>query len=189
LKIKVNESASSHITFTLRKGHFRAVNINQPIIPQTEVVKYLRLHFDCRLNWKERIGRKRKQIDLKTREINRLIGKKSHLSIENELLIYKAVIKRIWSHRMELWDCTSKSNTVIMQRFQSKILRATANGPCYVTNHTLHTDSNTPYVLDVIHERINKHHNKLEAQPNPLIVPLLRPINTRRLQRLTRHLR
>jgi len=68
-KIKVNESKSSH-TFTLRKGHCPAVNINQTIVPQTEVVKYLGLHFDCRLNWKEYIARKRKQIDLKTREIN-----------------------------------------------------------------------------------------------------------------------
>jgi len=66
-KIKVNESKSSHITFTPRKGHCPAVNINQTIIPQTEVVKYLGLHFDCRLNWKEHIARKRKQIDLKTK--------------------------------------------------------------------------------------------------------------------------
>jgi hypothetical protein len=53
-KIKVNESKSSHIKFTLRKDHCPAVNINQTIIPQTEVVKY----FDCRLNWKEHIVKK-----------------------------------------------------------------------------------------------------------------------------------
>ena len=46
-KIKVNESKSSHITFTLPKGLCLAVNINQTIIPQTEVVKYLGLHFVC----------------------------------------------------------------------------------------------------------------------------------------------
>jgi hypothetical protein len=61
--------------FTLRKGHCPAVNINQTIIPQTEVVIYLGLHFDCRLNWKERFARKGKQIDLKTKEIKWLIGK------------------------------------------------------------------------------------------------------------------
>ena len=115
-------------------------------------------------------------IDLKTKEINWLIGKKSHLSIQNKLLIYKAVIKPIWSHGMELWDCAIKSNTVIMQRSQSKILRATANGPRYVTNHTLCTDFNTPHVRDVIHERINKHHNSLVAHPNPPLEPLLQPI-------------
>ena len=64
-KIKVNESKSSHLQFTLRKGHCPAVNINQTIIPQTEAVKYLGVHFDCRSNWKEHITRKRKQIDLK----------------------------------------------------------------------------------------------------------------------------
>jgi len=57
-KIKVNESKSSQITFTLRKGHCPAVNINRNIIPQTEVVKYPGLHFDCRLNWKEHIAKK-----------------------------------------------------------------------------------------------------------------------------------
>jgi len=84
-KIKVNESKSSHITFTLQKGHCPAVNINQTIIPQTEVVKYLGLHFDCRLNWKEHIARRRKQTDLKTKEINWLLGKKSHLSTEKKI--------------------------------------------------------------------------------------------------------
>ena len=115
--------------FTLRKGHCSAVNINQTIIPQTEAVKCLGLHFDCRLNWIEHIARKRKNIDLKTKEINWLIEKKSHLSIENKLLIYKAVIKPIWSHGIELWGCASESNIVIMQRSQSKILRAISNAP------------------------------------------------------------
>jgi hypothetical protein len=105
-KIKVNES-SHRTTFTLRKGHCPAVNINQTIIPQTEAVKYPGLHFDCRLNWKEHIARKRKQIDLKTKEIKWLIGKKSHLSIENELLIHKAVVKPIWNYGIELWGCAS----------------------------------------------------------------------------------
>jgi hypothetical protein len=84
LKIKVNESKSFHVRFTLRKGHCPAVNINQTVILQREVVKYLGLHLDCRLNWKEHIVRKRKEIDLKTKEINWLIGKKSHLPIENK---------------------------------------------------------------------------------------------------------
>jgi hypothetical protein len=64
-KINVNESKSSHIQFTLRKGHCPAVNVNQTIKPQTEIVEYLGLHFDCRLNWKEHFAKKRKQIHLK----------------------------------------------------------------------------------------------------------------------------
>ena len=174
-KIKVNESKSTHIMFTLRKGFCPPVSINQTIIPQTESVKYHELHFDCRLNWKEHITKKSKQTDLKVKEVNWLIWKKSHLSIENKLLVYKAIIKPIWSYGIELWGCASKSNIVIMQRSQSKVLTAIANAPWYVTNHTFHTDFNIPYVSDVIHERINKHYKKLEVHPNPLLKPLLLP--------------
>jgi hypothetical protein len=60
-------------------------------------------------------------------------------------------------------------NTVIMQRSESKILTAIQNVPWYVTNHTLHTEFNIPYVSEVIHGRIDKHHNNLEAHPNPLL--------------------
>jgi hypothetical protein len=76
-KIKVNKSKSSYIKFTFWKGHCPAGNINQTIITEREAVKYLGLNFDCRLNWKEHIGRKRKQIDLKTKEIKWLVGKKN----------------------------------------------------------------------------------------------------------------
>ena len=47
---------------------------------------------------------------------------------------------------------------------------------------TLHTDFNIPYISDVIHEGINKHHNNLEAHPNPLLELLLQSMNTRRLK-------
>jgi hypothetical protein len=57
--IKVNESKSSHVTFTLWKGHCPAFNFNQTVTPQTDVVKYLGLHFDCRLNRKEHIAKKK----------------------------------------------------------------------------------------------------------------------------------
>jgi hypothetical protein len=99
-----------------------------------------------------------------------LIGKKkSHLSIENKLPIYKAAIKPIWSYGIERWGCASKSSIVIMQRSQPKILRAIANASWYVTNHTLHTDFKIPYARDVIHERINKHHNiKTTWKPIPI---------------------
>ena len=64
------------------------------------------------------------------------------------------------------------------EQIPTQILRATANTPRYVTNHTLHTDFNIPYLSDVIRERINNNHNKLEAHPSPLLEPLIQPINT-----------
>jgi len=146
-------------------------------------VKYLGLHFDRRLNWKAHIIKKRKQNDLKAKEINWLIGRKSNLSIENKLLVYKAVIKPTWTYGIELWGCAIKSNKAITQREQSKILRTITNAPWYVTNHTFHTDLNIPFVSEVINERINKHLSKLESHPNPLVEKLTQPTRNRRLNR------
>jgi len=115
-KIKVNETKSTHITFTLRNENCPAISINQTVLPQVESVKYLGLHFNCKLNWKEHIIKKRKQTDFKVKEIKWLIGRNSNLSLENKLLVYKAVIKPIWTYGRELWRCASKSNAAIIQR-------------------------------------------------------------------------
>jgi hypothetical protein len=52
----------------------------------------------------------------------------------------------------------------IIQRLQSKILRAMTNAPWYVSNDTLYNDLDVPIISDVIKERSNKHHNRLDTQ-------------------------
>jgi hypothetical protein len=96
-RLKINETKSSHITFILRRGHCPPVYINQTVVPQVETVKYLGLHFDRRLTWKDHLVTKRKQFDRKTREISWLIEKHSPLSLENKLLIYQTVLKPVWT--------------------------------------------------------------------------------------------
>ena len=117
--------------------------------------KYLGMHLDSKLTWREHITKKRKQLDLKTREINWLIGKNSPLSLENKLLIYKTVLKPIWTYGIALWGCASKSNISVIQRYQSKLLRTITNAPWYVTNQTLHSDLR--YVHSVLQGYIHKH--------------------------------
>ena len=80
-KVKVNETKSLHVTFNLRKNNCPALSINQTVLTQVESVKYLGLQFDCKLNWKEHIAKKRKRTDLKAKEINWLIGRNSNLSL------------------------------------------------------------------------------------------------------------
>jgi hypothetical protein len=86
---------------------------------------------------------KKKTNQFKTKDIKRLIGKKSHLSSENQLLIYRTVIKPIWSYGIELWGCASKSNTVIMERSKYKIRRTIANAFLYVKKIILHAQTST----------------------------------------------
>jgi len=183
-KLNINESKSSHITFALRQGQCPPpVQINQTHIPQTKTVKYLGIHFDKHLTWKDHVQTKRKQQEHKTREIQRLIGRHSRLSLENKIIIYKTVLKPVWTYGIELWGCASNSNIEIIQRYQSKILRILTNAPWYVTNHTLHSDLHIPHVREVFQERIAIHRTTIASHPNPLMAPLLHLPPIRRLKR------
>ena len=69
---------------------------------------------DTKLNWREHITKKRKQMDLRHKELYWLLGRSSPLSINNKLLLYKTVIALIWTYGLELWGCASKSNIAII---------------------------------------------------------------------------
>jgi hypothetical protein len=133
-RLKINETKSAHITFTLGKETCPPVHINQAFIPQAETVKYLGLHFDKRLTWREHVTKTRKHLDLRTRVLICLIGKRSQLSLTNKVLIYKMARKPIWTYGLALWGCTAASNLAVIQRYQAKILRQITNAPRYVTN-------------------------------------------------------
>jgi len=182
-RLKIDETKSSHITFTLRRGQCSPLYINQTVVPQAETVKYLGLHFDKHLTWKNHVTTKRKQLDHKTREIYWLIGKYAPLSLENKLLIYKTVLKPVWTYGIELWGCAAKSNRAVIQPYQSKLLRTITNAPRYVSNHNLHFDLHIPHVRTVFRERTAAHRTALDSHPNRLMEPLVHPPNNRRLKR------
>jgi hypothetical protein len=75
------------------------------------------LHLDQKLSWQTHIKAKRRQLELKVRRMNWLINRKSQISLENKITIYKAIIKPVWTYGIELWGCSKPSNTKILQTF------------------------------------------------------------------------
>lgn len=182
--IKTNETKSIHVTFTLNKETCPPVILNDKEIPQDNCAKYLGIHLDRRLTWKKHIFTKRKQLGMKLRKLYWLMGKKSQLSTENKLLIYKAILMPVWTYGIQLWGSASESNIDILQRFQSKTLRSIVSAPWYVPNKIIHRDLNMCYVKDIIKIHSEKYHNRLEVHPNNEAVNLLdNSLTTRRLKR------
>jgi hypothetical protein len=60
-----------------------------------------------------------------------LLGRKSKLSTSNKLLIFKTILKPIWTYVIQLLTA-STSNIEILERFQSKALRMKVDAPWYV---------------------------------------------------------
>lgn len=171
--IKVNAEKSSHVTFTLRKENCPPVVLNGVTIPSSNSVKYLGLTIDRRLTWKQHITLKRKQLDIKTKRMYWLIGPKSQLSLENKTILYKTILKPVWTYGIELWGTSSSSNVEILQRYQSKTLRLITNSPWYVNNNNIHNDLGVPKVRNEISRYSTNYLNRLSHHPNILALTLL----------------
>jgi len=182
-RIKANENKSTHVTFSLKREICPAVTLNGQHIPQEDTAKYVGLHLDRRLTWQKHIFIKRKQLGLKLHRMYWIIGRKSELSLENKLLIYKIILKPIWMYGIPLWGAANNSNIELLQRFQNKVLRSIVNAPWYVPNTLLHTDLQIPTVKAEITNFSIKYREKLTIHPNELTPALLEEEKPRRLKR------
>jgi len=114
------------------------------------------------LNWKDHIIKKRKEMELRHKKLYWLLGRKSHLSVDNKLLLYKSIIAPIWTYGIELWGCACKANIAVIQRCQSNVLTAIVDAPRYVTNDMIHKALSSPTVQEIIHARTMKHRTNSE---------------------------
>jgi hypothetical protein len=116
-KIKLNESKLSFITFSLRPQDCPPVSLNNNIIPTTSAIKYLGLALDRRLRWSQHLKNKRKTVNSRLHLLHPLL--RSKLTTSNKLLIYKAIIRPVWSYGIQLWGSAKPSSLRTIQAFQS----------------------------------------------------------------------
>jgi hypothetical protein len=55
-----------------------------------------------------------------------------------------------YNNGIQLWGCAKASNTKIIQRLQSNVLRTITNAPWYVSNFTLHNYLQIPFITEKI---------------------------------------
>jgi glucose dehydrogenase len=88
--------------------------MNNVQLPYVYQVKYLGLHLDRKLTWHHHIFTKRKQLGLTLTKMYLLLGRSSQLSLPNKLLLYKTILKPIWTYGIQLWGTASTSNIEIL---------------------------------------------------------------------------
>lgn len=117
-------------------------------IPYSPKVKYLGLTIDQRLTWAHHIRIKRLALNHRLRILKPLIINNHSTTIQTKLLINKVLLKPIWTYGLQLWRNAKKSNILKIQTFQNIALRKIMNAPPYVSNHTLHTDTQLKTIND-----------------------------------------
>lgn len=117
-----------------------------------------------------------------------LIGRKSKLPLETKVLLYKSMLRPVWSYGCQLWGCASKSNIKKIEIIQMKILRSISKARWYERNVDIRADLNIDSVEDYITKMYNSYENRLHWHPNPEALALLEKDRCiRRLKRRKPH--
>jgi hypothetical protein len=128
-RMQANALKRFHVTFTTRTGMSRPVLMNNIQLPISDHVKYLGLHLDRKLTWHHYIFTKRKQLGLTLTKMYWLLGRSSRLFLRYKLLLYKYILKPVWTYDIQLWGTASTSSIEILEHFQSKVLRIIVDAP------------------------------------------------------------
>jgi hypothetical protein len=99
-------------------------------------------------------------------------------------MLYKTILKLIWTYGIQLCGTASTSNVEILERFQSKVLRQIVDAPWYVPSTTIRRDLHMPTVKEEIRHYIPHYSLRLSAHPNDILLTLLEPPEHRRPRRL-----
>jgi len=100
-EITINQSKSKHCTFTLRHKDCPPIYLNNISLPPAQNVRYLGLYLDRRLTWATHINNKRTTLNNRFRQLRLLLTSK-HLNLNNKIIIYKTLLKPIWTYGNQL---------------------------------------------------------------------------------------
>lgn len=182
-RIKASASKSNHITFTLRKEDCPPVKLGHDTLPHNTVVKYLGFHLDRRQTWKHHIKKKRDELNHRFRSLYWLMGGKSKLSLNNKLIIYKAILKPVWTYGIQLWGSAKHSNIEILQRFQNSVFKTITNAPWFTKSTEMHEYLEMPSVKEEVKTVIKSYRERIIRHENELAKMLNEPLPKRRLKR------
>lgn len=170
-KIQLNATKPENIIITRKFAHtktYTPIKINNTPTHTTNTVKYLGVHLDNRLNFKQHIKQTLRKAYATTKTLYPLLAKTAKTTQQNKKLIYTSILRPIITYAAPIWCHTSKHNIQTLQKYQNKILRLITNSDRYTKITQLHELTNIEYIHTYINKIATKFY-KTQTHHNPLI--------------------
>lgn len=81
------------------------------------------MNLDTKLIWQENIKKNVSNWVSNFKEIYWFLGADFELTESNKIMLYKLMLKPVWTYGILIWRCASTSNVEIKRRFKNKVLR------------------------------------------------------------------
>ena len=144
-RISVNPEKSAAVLFQKRRLQ-PGPNITmfgRPI-PWTNQVSYLGLLLDSKLTWRQHISSVVGKTSGAITALYPMLCRNSKLSLDNKLLLYKTVIRPVFTYASQVWAYAAKTHIHRLQVLQNKTLRMICDAPWFVTNQRIREDLQMP---------------------------------------------
>ncbi|GFW38583.1 probable RNA-directed DNA polymerase from transposon X-element [Trichonephila clavipes] len=139
-KISINVEKSTAIIFTKKHCLPPPITMYNKQIPWSQEAKYLGIIFDTHLTWKQHITYVRDKFRRIMFKLFPLIGRNSHLSIENKVLLYTAVMRPILAYASPVWGYAAKTNINKLDTLQNSLIRMIVKATRYMRNDDICKD-------------------------------------------------
>ena len=109
-----------------------------------DATHYLGVILDTRLTWLSHIDQVRKKAAQRLGVLGPLLHKRSGLSIQNGILLYRQLIRPMMDYGCPIWRSTARSHVRKLQVIQSKCLQVATGANWYITSRHIHEDLGVP---------------------------------------------
>jgi hypothetical protein len=99
-----------------------------------------------------------------------LLGRKSQLSVHNKLLLYKQVVKPIWTYGIQLWGCAATSN---INKIRVQGTARYCDAPWYYRKDHVHRDLKLPTIRQELQRFAERYERRLHSHVNTEVLQLL----------------
>ncbi|GFY13582.1 RNA-directed DNA polymerase from mobile element jockey [Trichonephila clavipes] len=133
------------------------------------VVRYLGLHIDSQLTYKNHIDYLSDKFWGRIALAISLSGRSSPLSLKNKVILYKQILRPTITYGSPIWGAAAPNHTKRIQIIQNKILRIITNAPWYVRNSVIHHDLHMEPIDNYITRTSRNVFTSIQNHDNPVI--------------------
>ncbi|GFU48784.1 RNA-directed DNA polymerase from mobile element jockey [Trichonephila clavipes] len=165
-KIKINVDKTVTVLFTSRRKHCTPPALYSTPLQWSQSTKYLGVILDNKLTWKQHVIHTRNKFRFALRLLFPLINRNSHMSLENKVLLYTAVLRPILSYASPVWGYAAKSNIKILEVSQNSLIRRITKSTRRLRNSRIYKELELLPFKTFIQSLAKKFFNDLEFTNN-----------------------
>jgi hypothetical protein len=173
-KIKINSTKTEFSIFTRSTVMKNKMNIFPPIYNGNQLtwstpVKYLGVHLDSRLSFKDHINNSIKKANKAIATLYCIMKKHNSSSIHSKLTLYKSYIRPLLTYACPVFQNCPKTHFRKLQVFQNKCLRMILSAQYDTRISDLHQETNVPTIREFVDKITENFYRKCSIHENNLI--------------------